>query len=63
MRYLIIDSQDCAVPREGIYGRVLSEEETIAKFKKVFDRGLVIGSRDWTREKEGVYWDELKKQL
>lgn len=70
MRYLILDldkmdttdaKSDSAIFRLELKGIALSEEESLAKFKEVFDMGCIDGQGNYPFEETS--WEEFKKTL
>lgn len=58
MRYLIIDCHELANPKMGIYGKVLTAEESLAKFKEIAEQYASV--IDNFREDN---WEEYSKTL
>lgn len=68
MRYLIVDTHELANPRLGQFGRVLTEEEALAKFKEVWTDGLDAGFSDGFNgfiepKNSEQWWKEMEKEL
>ena len=70
MRYLIVDTHELANPRLGQFGRVLTEEEALAKFKEFYEAGKLTG--EYLYDQSGMnllriedirLWDDLKVGL
>lgn len=68
-RYQIIDSHDMANPRLGQFGRILTPEETEAKFAQVwsaaFDKTHEILTNSYEGKAENKYptWNDFKQTL